>query len=609
MKQKNIRLKNNRFTKNFFRQIITCLFFYVFFSLSTYLAAYDKSQLCAVKSGWDPVSDSKKNILIEGFENPSDWQTIIFKNESLKLSKSKGISGNALHIEYDLSKESDDAKWVYFDKPVKGNIDFTKSHTISFWLRAHGRPNELQLQFIDADGSVFIKAYWSGAQTSDWHKKEFHISELAYGWGGKNKTLDPPLKLAFAICMGNNTITGGAGWVELDKLQFNHLNPHLELSMSQVGFNPFYNKSAVVKLVNYDQKINSKLDYKIISLTDGKTKYKGQVKPYKKKMWNAQYWVVSFDNLKTSGKYKLKASLKVKNKVLKIESYPFEIKKDVLIKTLGEPLFYYIKATRYPIKLKHFDPVPGGYIDTEFDIEKWMTTTPTWQWGMSCFYNLLKDKKMFTGYDPLDEIKYATKFGMDMQDKNYGGIYVAVNARGLDGKIWPFDVTIEEDTFERYLNKSINVDTTTAHIIGTVEAAKSVQKKSPNLAKKYIDSAAFSWKYLAKRNLSSAENMGMYIWSNTMLYNFTREKKYLAMAKKYTEKLLPLQFLDYQRNDQKVFGKFFGDSSRKNFDYQYKFVHKMGMFMGLIDLAEVLKRNDPLTQVHLYFQKNAFPGS
>jgi hypothetical protein len=60
--------------------------------------------------------------------------------------------------------------------------------------------------------------------------------------------------------------------------------------------------------------------------------------------------------------------------------------------------------------------------------------------------------KFVTSTDPLDEIKYTTKFCLDMQDKKSGGIYSAVNVKGLTG-IWLFDAAAEEDTYKRYLNK------------------------------------------------------------------------------------------------------------------------------------------------------------
>ncbi len=563
--------------------------------------SFAKPNKCDPNIGWAPSSSPGASLIIEGFEDSSDWQKgQKDERDSISLKTVQGVRGKALRIEYKLPVNGDvydlysgKGGWVYISKPIDIK-DFKNSTTVSFQLRAEGAPNILELKILDGDGGYFIRKFLSGTKTSSWHKEEFHIDELVYGWGGKNSTLDPPFKLEFSAVNGWSSINGGAGWIELDDMQLNNINPHIEICMNQVGFYPDGPKNAVVRLVNDNKKIDAVLNFKIISLDDGLVKYSGTAEKSKILIWDAQYWNVVFDPFKTPGKYKLQVSLKNDSQLMTVESYPFEIGENILSKRVGQSQFEYIKSTRYPEKTKHVDPVPGGYIDTEGCFEKWMTTTPAWEWGMSHYYNLMNNEISFSNYDPYAEIAYCSRFCMDMQDKTSGGVYFFIGA--CFPGLYATDMTPEEDTKNGILSKELHMDVATSDLIGLVEAAEASRIKDPSFSKRCLDSAVQVWKYISIRTVLNAQDVGMYLWGNVLLYKQTREALYLDTAKQLSQKLLPLQFLDYKLSDQGVFGKFFNDGLLNNFNYQHKFVHSMGMLTGLIDLAEILSTDDPLRE-------------
>ncbi|MFH1368347.1 MAG: glycoside hydrolase family 9 protein [Elusimicrobiota bacterium] len=566
--------------------------FSALFCVFLYAPVHGKAAFCDPKLGWAPSSGYSGNILLEGFEKSGGWTTYRSKNELIELSSVAGKFDNALRFKYDFAENG---QWVIISKPVA--IDLDKSFLISFWLRARGPGNLIEFHIKDADGGTFNRSFLSGTKTSEWHKEQFHSSELVYGWGGTNRVPDPPYNLEIAISKGYGKENRGAGWIEVDELRIEGTDPRVELSLNQIGFDPSSSKNAVLKLLNFYGNVKTPAHYRLISLPDGKEQYSGDAPASVKGAWGKTHWVLGFDSFKTPGKYKLLASVVIGEKKMDVESYPFKIENGILLKELSASQFHYIQSTRCPKTKKRYDPVPGGYIDTEFDMEKWMTTTPTWMWAMARWYNLTKGSRLYGSFDPIDEITYAAKFCVSMIDKETGGVYTGVLQEGdfVKGRAgWPADLQPEDDTTDFTLAKGHGADINTAYAAAMAEVYICLKDVNPKLAKESLDAAELAWRYLSEMNINQSSNIGMFLWASMRLYEATDKKAYLERARQTAEQLLPFQFLDYKRSDDRIFGRFFNTADRNNFNHQHKFVHAMGIQMGLLELAEQLPENDPL---------------
>ena len=553
--------------------------------------AFGSSPFCDPQQGWGPTSEIT-TALIEGFDNPADWRSGTANElDKISLSKVSSPHGNALRVEYDLPVDKQAGAFVYFVKPT--TADITKAGRISFWMRGEGRPNKFDLKFSDADGGVFMRPFHTGAKTSDWHKEEVDMSEFVYAFGGTNTTPEPPFMLDLAIAKSYNTSNGGKGWIELAKLEQIGANPHLQMLMNQIGFDPGMNKRGVVQLLNSDEEVNTPLEYSVLSFPDSKVIASGKASRFKSStLWPGQYWVISFDKVNRPGKYTLKAVLPSKGKPMVVESYPFSIRRNVLADELSQSQFHYINFTRYPEHPKHANPVPGGYIDTEFDIERWMTTTPTWLWGMATWQRLLSGEIPATGFDPIDEISYATRFSLAMQDPATGGVHAA--EKSIRPTDWKEDITPEQDTWDCVIWRTSGPEIEGAYTVAMADVAMALKTKDPKLAKTSLDAAVKSWEYLSRQDLTGIQYLGMYLWASTRLFAATGDRQYLETAKSTAEKLLPKQFLDYKHSQEGIFGPFFWNQDKSDFGYQYKFVHSIGIYLGLMELAEALPDNDPL---------------
>jgi hypothetical protein len=554
------------------------------------------------REGWGPTSELTR-VRVADFDGPEGWTSGAGNAASrVALGAAAGAHGSALRVEYSLPTEPQNNSFVFWVKP--SGLDVSKAGRISFWIRGEGPPNEFSFKIKDGDGGVFLRRFPAATRTSEWRREEADISEWNYGWGGKNATPDPPFTLDVGVVRSYSTQGGGRGWIELAQLEQIGANPHLQMLLNQIGFDPEMSKRAVVALVNRTDEIQAPLTYSVLTYPGGRVAATGQAPKFPgSDLWPGQYWVISCDTLRQTGRYTIKAVLPAGGNSLTVESYPFSVAPGVLDRELSQAQFHYIRSTRYPAHPPHRDPVPGGYIDTEFDIEKWMTTTPTWAWAMAHWQRLLGNNPVARAFDPLDEIRYATRFGLAMQDDSTGGVYLGVG--GTRPTPWEQDVTVDTDLTDRFLRRQFAPEVNAAYAAAMAETALALRKKDPALAKSSLDAAVKAWRYLAGSQLSGIQYLGMFLWASTRLYAATGDADYLEAAKVVAAKLLPYQDLDYRHNQDQVFGVFYSRPDKADFAYQYKFVHSVGLYLGLLELAETLPASDPLTE-ELRFHLDCF---
>jgi hypothetical protein len=542
------------------------------------------------RQGWGPTSELYSRV-VEDFSDMSGWQTVKASDKvKMRLLRLDGEHNNALRIEYDFTADTNPYCWLSMDKP--STIDILQAGRVSFWLRGEGNPNNLEIKIIDADGGNFVRFCQDRTRTSGWRKITMDTGEFAWGWGGTNKTPEGPFRLSLAISKSFHTQRGGKGWIEIADLQQSGFNPHIKLMLNQVGFAPSMNKRAVIQLLNDKTLPADPVEYSVLTYPAGDTVASGTAEKFKNyPIWPGQYWVINFDKVEKPGRYTVKASLKYGDKTLTVQSYPFTIGKHALASALSMPLFSYINYSRYPAHPKHSDPVPGGYWDTEFDVERWMTTIPVWVWGMAVWQNLASPTVSKAGFDPVDEIKYGAKYSIAMQSPA-GWVHCAEKSTQPIG--WEDDINAENDTWDVNLWDKGGNEIEGVYAGAMAEVYKALKVKDPALAKQSLDAGIKAWEYLGTLNLTEIQFVGMYLWAGTRLYDTTGDGKYLEQAKRSAEYLLPLQMNNKSRNPEGVYGVFFAKSDASDFGYQTKFIHSVGIYLGLMELAEALPEGDPL---------------
>ncbi|MFH0953214.1 MAG: glycoside hydrolase family 9 protein [Verrucomicrobiota bacterium] len=524
---------------------------------------------------------------LPGAQDPASWEPFMHTNVAMSLTSVQGRSAPALRIDYSLPDGGGD----YVGARLHAPLSLPASGRFGFWLRADSPPNDLEIKLVDADGSTFMRLMQNATATSDWHRVEIDLREIRYAWSGTNRLMDPPVRLELAVSRGDGTRRGGSGWVDLEGLSLVGANPRLELMVSQVGFDKASPKRAVLRLVNAPAGWQG-LGLPRVRIGPagwGLRLRKAAVEDRGEHAWGGRYWVANLSGFSRSGTYDLTAELDTPGGVLKVRSYPFQIRRGIVAQRTASSQFHYIRVTRYPTNHPHADPVPGGYIDTEFDIEKWMTTTPTWVWGMARFMRCLPGLCQGAA---LDELAYAVDFMRAMQDTNSGGVYIGVN-KTFDA-VWPGDITVETDTAKRVLTRGHGLDINTAYAGAMAEAAMALEQLDPGRSAACLQAAVLAWRWCGTQNPFQTQDLGNWLWASMRLHEATGEATYLDKAREIAERILPRQFTDASLGENGVCGRFFRTDTDKDFKYQYKYVHSVGTELGLLELAEALPVTDPL---------------
>ncbi|MDP3980449.1 MAG: carbohydrate binding domain-containing protein, partial [Chlamydiota bacterium] len=130
---------------------------------------------------------------------------------SSNLGTSDGKVGRALRIDYDFGTGT----WIQIQR--KTGWDLTPFNHMSFWVRAEGERNNVQIKMMDADKSTFGVILEGKNLTNEWQEIKIPFMEFNHFWGGDNILDWKEIQYAyFAITKDK----GGSGVVFLDDCKF-----------------------------------------------------------------------------------------------------------------------------------------------------------------------------------------------------------------------------------------------------------------------------------------------------------------------------------------------------------------------------------------------------
>ena len=156
-----------------------------------------------------PKAEEQFQSLVKvNWDDPAQWEIDGDGKSTVELSSVAAKSGNGLQAKYAL--RADQYGYVILRKsfPRKPSQDMP----LTFLIKAEA-PSDLEIKFIDADGSTFFKKVPLSGHYKDWTQMVVYANNLEYGWGGDDK-FDGLSKLEFAIS------GKGSGTVWLDEVGF-----------------------------------------------------------------------------------------------------------------------------------------------------------------------------------------------------------------------------------------------------------------------------------------------------------------------------------------------------------------------------------------------------
>lgn len=158
---------------------------------------------------------------LETFEQATGWSYNISDGVTLKTSPDKGVTGNAIRIDYDFTEGTGYGGIQKFYA-----IDLPDNYEFTFWLKAESPSNNFEIKFIDSTGN---NVWWVNNRNFDfpreWTKVRIKRRHISFAWG---PTEDRELKRIDRIEFTVASFVGGKGTLWLDDLQFEPLPPETD---------------------------------------------------------------------------------------------------------------------------------------------------------------------------------------------------------------------------------------------------------------------------------------------------------------------------------------------------------------------------------------------
>lgn len=155
-----------------------------------------------------PPADATNYLQGGNLDNYPAWS---FSHQSGSLgtvANYAGLNGNGLAVSYTFPSSGG---WVNLEIPVD-NL-FAPSNPIVFFIYATPSTANLEIKFIDKDGSVFDVRPSLSKYVNGWYHVTAYLDNTGYAWGG-NSTFDIPAKFSLAI----SAPEGSAGTVYFDEV-------------------------------------------------------------------------------------------------------------------------------------------------------------------------------------------------------------------------------------------------------------------------------------------------------------------------------------------------------------------------------------------------------
>jgi hypothetical protein len=155
-------------------------------------------------------------VTLDDFEEITGWTYNVSDGVVLNLSGEKGVTGNAIRLDYDFTEGTG-----YGGIQKLLPVDLPENYEFSFWLKADSPPNNFEIKFIDSTGN---NVWWVNnrnyAFPGGWKKVTVKKRHISFAWG---PTQARDLKRIDRIEFTVASSVGGKGTIWLDELKFEPL--------------------------------------------------------------------------------------------------------------------------------------------------------------------------------------------------------------------------------------------------------------------------------------------------------------------------------------------------------------------------------------------------
>ena len=112
----------------------------------------------------------------------ASWSTLHSEHATIELTSYEGIKNDGLEVTYDLHTDSPDSSgWVIIHNDDVGG--WSEDTPIVLFIKTAAE-SDIELKFIDDDGSVFLTRYSMKNHSLNWNLIVLYLRDTEYGWGG-----------------------------------------------------------------------------------------------------------------------------------------------------------------------------------------------------------------------------------------------------------------------------------------------------------------------------------------------------------------------------------------------------------------------------------------
>lgn len=139
------------------------------------------------------AADTTNYLQAGNLDNYLAWSFSKQSGTTGTITNFSGLNGNGLKVNYTFPSSGG---WVNLEISV--GAAFTRSNPMVFFIYTTPSTANLEIKFIDKDGSVFDVRPSLSKYANGWHQVTAYLDNTAYAWGG-NPTFDIPAKFSLAI--------------------------------------------------------------------------------------------------------------------------------------------------------------------------------------------------------------------------------------------------------------------------------------------------------------------------------------------------------------------------------------------------------------------------
>ncbi len=155
---------------------------------------------------------------LDEFENKNGWSFNLSDGVAMTLSNEKGVTGNAIRIDYDFTKGTG-----YGGIQKLFPVELPENYEFTFWLKAESPSNNFEIKLIDSTGN---NVWWVNNRNysfpGEWKKIRIKKRHVEFAWG-PTEDRDPKRfdRIEFTVA----SFVGGKGTLWIDDLRFEPLPP------------------------------------------------------------------------------------------------------------------------------------------------------------------------------------------------------------------------------------------------------------------------------------------------------------------------------------------------------------------------------------------------